>query len=123
MAELISIKADIDVSGIADKFAELCKESQLRLQCHQALALACDPYVPFLNGPLSQTVEITPEYIQYIQPYAHYQYHGVGFNHTLDWHPLASAEWDEAMLRDKRAEFEEEIKALYVKRYRELYGR
>lgn len=122
MAELLSVKVEVDVSGIADRFEDLCKDPQLMLQAHQALAHACDPYVPFLTGDLSQTLEITPEYVQYNMPYAHYQYHGVGFNHTLDHHPLATAEWDEAMLRDKREAFQEELRALFVRRYKELYG-
>ena len=122
MAELIKVKVNIDVTGIEDRFVSLCKDPKLMLQAHQTLATDCDPYVPFLTGTLSQTLEITPEYVEYTQPYAHYQYHGVGFNHTLDWHPLATALWDEAMLRDKREIFEQEIRDLFIRRYKELYG-
>lgn len=122
MAERIKVKAEVDVTGLQDMFTSLCKDSQLSLQIHQLLAKDCDPYVPFLTGTLSQTLEITPEYVEYTAPYAHYQYHGVGFNHTLDHHPLATALWDEAMLRDKREEFESEVRALLVRRYKELYG-
>lgn len=122
MSELIQVKVNVDVTGIADKFTELCQDRQLKLSLHNTLAKKCDPYVPRLTGMLSKTVEITPEYIEYVQPYAHYQYHGVGFNHTLDYHPLATALWDEAMMRDKREEFEEEVRQKMVRRYKELYG-
>lgn len=122
MSEFIKVKVNVDVTGIEDMFEALCQDQKLMLSVHNLLAKRCDPYVPYLHGPLSRTVEITPEYIEYVQPYAHYQYHGVGFNHTLDVHPLASAEWDQAMLRDHREEFEEEVRQRLVRRYKELYG-
>lgn len=122
MSELIKVKVTVDVDGIADRFNDLCKDPTLMLSIHNLLAKKCDPYVPFLHGPLSRTVEITPEYIEYVQPYAHYQYHGEHFNFTKDKHPLATAFWDEAMLKDHRDEFEEEIRQRFVRRYKELYG-
>ena len=96
--------------------------STTMLAMHNTLAKRCDPYVPFLNGPLSQTVQVTPEHVRYIQPYAHYQYYGVDFNHTTDYHPLASAMWDKAMLRDHRAEFFHEIKDIIERRLLESNG-
>ena len=122
MSEFIKVKVEVDVSGIADRFNELCQDKQLMLSVNNLLAKSCDPYVPFLNGPLSNTVQVTSEGVEYVQPYAHYQYHGVGFNHTLDYHPLATALWDEAMMRDHREEFEEEVRQRLVRRYKELYG-
>lgn len=122
MSKLIKVNVKVDVSGIEDRFEDLCKDSQLKLEINNALAHKCDPYVPFLHGYLSQTLEITPDYVRYTQPYAHRQYYGDNFRHTLDWHPLASARWDEAMMRDNRDEFEDEVKALFVRRYKELYG-
>lgn len=77
---------------------------------HNTLAKKCDPYVPYLNGPLSQTHQVSAEGVRYIQPYARYQYFGDDFNHTIDYHPLASARWDKAMLRDHRDEFIAEVK-------------
>lgn len=122
MAEFLKVKVNVDVSGISDHFTELCQDSQLKLSVNNLLAKRCDPYVPMLTGMLAHTVEVTPEYIEYVQPYAHYQYHGIGFNHTLDHHPLASAMWDEAMMRDHREEFEEEVRQRLARRYNELYG-
>lgn len=122
MSEFLKVKVEVDVTGIANRFEELCHDQTLMLNVHNTFAKRCDPYVPFLNGPLSKTVEITPEYIEYVQPYAHYQYNGLNFRHTLDYHPLASAQWDEAMMRDHREEFEEEIREKLVRRYKELYG-
>lgn len=82
------------------------------LAIYNSLAKHCDPYVPFLNGPLSQTNVVTPEGVHYIMPYARYQYFGTHFNHTKEYHPLASAMWDKAMLRDHGDEFEDEVRAI-----------
>lgn len=122
MSEILKVEAQLNLGELESKFETLCSDETLMLAVHQTLAKDCDPYVPFLTGDLSQTLEITPEYVRYIQPYAHYQYHGVGFNHTLDYHPLATAEWDQAMLENNKEGFEEEVQQLVLRRYRELYG-
>lgn len=122
MGEHITTEVHIDLSKLESKFVNLCKDETLLLSIHNLLRKKCDPYVPYLNGPLSITAEVTSSGVTYVQPYAHYQYHGVGFNHTLTHHPLASAEWDEAMMRDHREEFEEEVRQRLIRRYKELYG-
>jgi hypothetical protein len=80
------------------------------LAIYNTLAKMCDPYVPFLNGPLSQTHVVSPKGVRYIQPYARRQYYGDDFNHTTEYHPLASSRWDKAMLRDHGDEFNAEVK-------------
>lgn len=122
MSEFLKVKVEVDTTGLENRFSSLCNDDWIKLNMHRILAKRCDPYVPYLNNPLSRTVQVTPDYIEYVQPYAHYQYHGIDFNHTLTHHPLASAEWDQAMLRDHREEFEQELRALFVRRYKELYG-
>lgn len=89
------------------------------LAINNTLAKRCDPYVPFLEGPLSQSAQVSAEGVRYIQPYARYQYYGTDFNHTTEFHPLASAMWDKAMLRDHREEFNQEVKDIIVWRMRE----
>ena len=122
MSDTIKVKVDVNLTGIEDRFENLVNDSLVMLSIHNTFAKKCDPYVPFLHGPLSKTVVITSEYIKYIQPYAHYQYNGINFNHTLDHHPLATAKWDEAMMRDHGEEFKEEVRQKLVRRYKELYG-
>ena len=85
-------------------------------EMHNLLAKMCDPYVPFLNGPLSQTNDVSTKGVTYIQPYARYQYYGTHFNHTKDFHPLASAMWDKAMLRDKGKLFDASIAEILTRR-------
>lgn len=104
------------------KFEEVGNPTTM-LAIHNTLAKMCDPYVPFLEGPLSQTAVITAEGVTYIQPYARYQYYGENFNHTLDKHPLASAKWDEAMLRDHREQFDAEVEDIIRWRIAETHGR
>lgn len=122
MAATITRVVEINEQALASKFSKLINDDTTMLEIHNLLAKMCDPYVPFLEGPLSQTIEVTPEYVRYTQPYAHYQYNGDGFNFTRDYHPLASAHWDDAMMRDHREEFVAQVKQILLRRANELYG-
>ena len=107
----ISVKSNMIDKALARRTEEL-KDPTTRLAIYNTLAKRCDPYVPFLNGPLSQTAVVTENGVTYIQPYARYQYYGVDFKHTVEFHPLASAKWDKAMLQDHRDEFDDEVKKI-----------
>lgn len=106
--------------AIERKLKTIQDDAETRLAIHNTLAKRCDPYVPFLEGPLSQTHQVTINGVKYIQPYARYQYYGVNFNHTTDFHPLASAKWDKAMMRDKGDVFRKEVKAIINRRMSQL---
>ena len=103
MATVIKVKSHLE-KALRKKLEEVNNPTTM-LAIHNTLAKKCDPYVPFLEGPLSQTIEVTSEGVHYIQPYARRQYFGENFNHTTEHHPLASAKWDEAMMRDKGISF------------------
>ena len=118
----VSVRVTIHENGIMNKLNQLGQDSVTMLEIHNLLAKMCDPYVPFLNGPLSQTVEVEPNCVRYVQPYARYQYYGIDFNHTLDFHPLASAMWDKAMLRDHGEEFVQQVKEILIRRAGDFYG-
>lgn len=127
MATLIAVKIEVDTTGIEDHFTELCQDKQTMLEINNAFAAECDPYVPMLNGPLHESglANVTPEYVEYGNanvPYARYQYYGVEFNHTTEYHPQATALWDEAMFRERGDVFDEKVRAILVRRYNELYG-
>lgn len=122
MSNVITTVVEINEAAIEQKLKQLTQDDQAMLEIHNLFAKMCDPYVPFLEGPLSQTIEVTPEYVKYTQPYAHYQYTGDNFNFTRDYHPLASAYWDKAMMLDHEEEFEELVKQILVRRANELYG-
>ena len=121
MSKTIHIKVDLDDKDLEDALTRLT-DNKTMLELHALLAKMMDPYVPFLEGPLSQTLEITPQHVRYLQPYAHYQYTGEGFNFTRDYHPLASAYWDKAMMAQRGEEFVEQVKEILVRRAKELYG-
>ena len=106
---------------LTEQFEKLLDDNTM-LQIHNELARFCNPYVPMLNGPLSQTVEVTSDGVTYIQPYARYQYHGEDFNHTTEFHPLASAKWDEAMMRDNGDAFVSQIQAILDMKWRNGNG-
>jgi hypothetical protein len=92
------------------------------LEIHNLFAKTIDPWTPFFEGPLSQTVEITPNYIRYIQPYSHYQYVGTNFKHTTEYHPLATAYWDRAAMQTQLPLFEKQVTDILKRRAKELYG-
>lgn len=98
------------------------------------------------------SVDITKECVHYKQPYAHYMYVGdvygpnipifedgiiVGWfsppgqkkhpageqlNYNTEKHPLASKEWDKAMMRDKGDVFLKQVADILLRRCKELYG-
>lgn len=121
MSQVISTKVTIDEKSIRDKI-EILLDDKTMLAVHNLFAKMNDPYVPFLEGPLSQTVVVTPRYLDYIQPYAHYQYNGVNFNFTKDYHPLATHHWDEAMMRNNGESFKRQVQAILKRRAKEIYG-
>ena len=118
----VHIDIDINSGAINKRLQQLAHDPKTMLEIHNLLAKMCDPWVPFLEGPLSQTLNITHEYVQYTMPYAHRQYYGDEFNHTLDYHPLASARWDKAMMQVKGREFTRQVKEILVRRARQMYG-
>lgn len=140
----IELHAKINTNALQSRIQDAVIDSRTGTAVHNLLAKMCDPYVPFLEGPLSQTVEVYHDKIRYTQPYARYQYYGevygpnipivqdgmiVGWfsppgqkkhptgraiNYSKDKHPLSSSFWDKAMLKDKGDEFNEQVKAILV---------
>lgn len=117
----VDVQVKVDKHAIGGKVNSLIDDTVMT-QIHNEFARLVDPWVPFLHGPLSQTVEIYPQYIRYSQPYAHYQYTGIDFNHTLDPHPLASAEWDKVAMQTQMDIFSQTVKEILIRKARELYG-
>ena len=94
-----------------DSMDDLLNDETLKLRIASEFERYCEPYVPFLTGMLAQTTEVTPDYVEYTVPYAHYQYVGENFNHTTTFHPLATAYWDRVMLETQGDEFLEQVNA------------
>ena len=75
MAKNIDWSIHIDSSGIERKIENLINDDVM-ISIHNLFAEMCNPYVPMDEGPLSQNIEVTPNYVRYAEPYAHYQYMG-----------------------------------------------
>lgn len=127
------MKITISINGLdAGKILEdrgLGKDNQAALKLAMVVRRFCDPYVPFQQGTLKNTVHIGCDsdgaYIIYNQPYAHYQYTGVVYgpnfltkdgwrsmapkggkkptNRTLAYNqaPMRGKEWDRRMMADR----------------------
>ena len=115
----IHSKVSIDEDMLKAKIEELADDEILMLQIHSLYERMMEPYVPYLNGPLSRTAEVSPECVRYVQPYARRQYYGDDFNHTVEVHPLASARWNEAMLAAQGDVFLEQVQELISRRARQ----
>lgn len=98
---------------------------------HTRLHAYCSDYVPMDSGTLDQTVDITPEYVHYKSPYAHFQWEGKLFvddrgssyakrNHSkhatsrdlqysTDKHPLATSHWEVAAMAAHKGDLCEDI--------------
>ena len=122
MAKL-NVKIHMQEKALQEKLEAFRKDPETMLAIHTDFAKVIDPWVPYLHGFLSQkTIQITPECVRYTQPYARYQYYGVGFNHTKDVHPLASAMWDKVAMQTQRAKFIADVTQILKRRAKELNG-
>lgn len=122
----VEVDLDIDDEALSKMLDNLIDDKTM-LEIHNLFAKMCDPYVPFLEGPLSHSAlaQVTPEYVQYgnsAVPYARRQYYGVGFNHTLDYHPRATALWDKVMMSEQGDSFKRQVTNILIQRSKELYG-
>ena len=123
MSQRISCKVSINDKQLKQRLTNLLDDATM-LELHQLLARYCEPYVPFLEGLLSQTVSITPRYVQYHQPYAHYQYYLHDMNEDLAGttnrtrirHPLATSFWDKAMMQQRGDDFIKQVEATIKRR-------
>lgn len=79
----------------------------------QSLERYMNPFVPMQTGILSQTTSISADslagYVTYNSVYASRQYHGTGFNFSTEQHPLATSEWDKAMITLKGVQYVQEL--------------
>jgi len=117
----ITVNLQIDDAFIGNIEKVLTDEDTL-IEVNQALAKWCDPYVPYRTGALSKNLIIDSTGVTYNQPYAEKNYYGVDIPHNLTYHPLATAKWDEAMMRDHGDEFVNEVSDIIARRLRELNG-
>lgn len=105
----VNFDIHFNTQNIQQKMEEIFNDNATMYEIHMAFARKIDPWVPYLTGDLSKLIQIEPHCVRYTQPYARYQYYGVGFNHTTDTHPLASAMWDKVAMETQLESFKAEV--------------
>lgn len=127
---------EVKIEGFdADKISKrIFDNDRVGLAASQALFRHMSPYVPRDSGTLMTSVRCKPWAVEYISPYAHFQFIGKlmvspsgsawakknerkhyvnkSLIHSKDRNPNASAEWNEAMLKGKKKVVMEEIQRL-----------
>lgn len=132
------MKISVDIYN-PKKTAKRIFSNDVRIYANTRLHAYCSPYVPMDSESLDQTVDITPDYVHYKSPYAHYQYEGevygpnfpidmggglIGFyspptkyptgrklNYSNDKHPLATSRWDKTAMAAKGDQLANDIEA------------
>lgn len=83
-----------------------------------------DKYVPFDKGNLAD-YNLGPDYVEYDQPYAEYQYYGMRqdgthiidpANRARDKHPLATSYWDKHMVSAEMPDIIKEVQKFVDRR-------
>ena len=95
-------------------------DAQLGLFAANTAERMMSKYVPFKQGLLSQNTSTYTDgkdgFIRYNVPYANYQYNGVGFEHTTEFHPLATYEWDKAFFEAEKDKYIATVNAYRILR-------
>lgn len=113
-------------------------DSETMTYAHTRLHAYCSDYVPMDSGSLDQTVDITPEYVHYKSPYAHFQWEGLVFvddrgstyalpnhskhptnrelHHSPDHHPLATSHWEQAAMAAHKGDLCQDIENFLKRR-------
>lgn len=142
----ISLK-QIEEGRIYEKVQKLGNaDSRKMLEIHKLLEKMCNPYVPMQEGVLLSNTVVTPEYVEYPGPYAHYMYMGAVYGpnipiiedgivvgwwsppgkekHPTGWplqyskekHMRATHHWKDAMLKNDKNEFLEQVKEIMLRK-------
>lgn len=90
---VLEFEVEIDSTALQNKIDNLIDDSTM-IQIHNLFAMLITPYVPMDEGILSQSLEITKDYVRYTQPYAHYQYMGEIYGPNFPgWEDSATPGW------------------------------
>lgn len=101
------VKVTVTLKGLdSNKIKkEIYQNDEAGLFIANTVAKFSDDYVPFLKGPLSQTVITKPFKLIYDRDYAFYQWegerNGKPFNYTKTYHPKATRHWTEAAVKER----------------------
>ena len=146
MGQIIKTQVEINPAILEEKLNQVINDDAM-LEIHNLYAKMMEPYVPF--GTDVANLEVTPEYVRYSTPFAHYMYEGKVYGPNIPiiedgivvgWFsppgqtkhptgadlqytkPRASAHWDQAMLAERKEEFVKQVEQILERRARELNG-
>jgi len=89
--------AKVDLGGLRNLV-----DNEVRLFANETYLKLISDFVPRETGALMESVDVQPDGIHYLQPYATRQYFGEDFNFSKEKNEKACAKWDEvAMLTRK----------------------
>ena len=83
MADIIvntEIKSDLD--QLFRQFEDTLNDDATMIQIYNLFGKMIEPWVPMDTGILAHSYEVTPNYLKYPGPYAHYQYMGILYGPT-----------------------------------------
>lgn len=114
------VKVTSSINLNLDRIYKSLDSDEFRIFIANDFARLAGKYVPRETGTLEETVNITPEYVDYMVPYAHYQWAGENLvsgghlNYSKEKNPNATDHWDEVFMKmegDKlMADIEKEAK-------------
>lgn len=76
MKPFLNITLQFDEKAIGAKISDLANDEITMQQIHTEFAKIIDPFVPARQGILASSATPTKDYVEYAEPYAHYQYMG-----------------------------------------------
>lgn len=79
---IVNVEANIDLKKIMNKVEALFDDTVM-LEIYNLWGKLMEPYVPMDSGRLAHSYQITPNYIRYHGPYAHYQYIGTVYGPNI----------------------------------------
>lgn len=147
----LNTEVSFDVDKLMRQFDSLIDDKQTMIDIYNLFGKLIEPWVPMDTGILAHSYQITPDYIRYPGPYAHYMYMGIVYGpnfpqfdeagNIVGWasppkkyktdrpivyskekHDRASKEWDKAAMSVVKDQFIEGVKEILIRRHKELYG-
>lgn len=84
MADIVvNTEIAFDVSKLLKQFEQLATDDKTMIDIYNLFAKLIEPWVPMDSGILAHGYEITPNYLRYPGPYAHYQYMGIVYGPNI----------------------------------------
>ena len=70
---IVNTEVSFDVNKLIHQFDGLITDDKTMLEIYNLFAKVIEPWVPMDTGILAHGYEVTPNYLRYHGPYAHYQ--------------------------------------------------